>query len=407
MKKILAFTLKELAIVARDRTALLLMIAAPIALTLVMTFAFGRVTGGGISQLGVAVVNNDEGEIGQAFVEMIQSEALSDLVKPTILEDASAARKRVDEAEAAAAVILPAGLTERVMSGEGDPARIEVYGDPGRPISSAVVRSIVERFTQQVAAGTLGARVTVTQLVQSGRLSLADAASAGAEIGERVALESMDRQLVAVKSVVSGKATEGQFNYLQYYAPGLAIMFLMFAMASSARTLLAERETGTLARLRSTPTRPWELLGGKVSGVVATGLAQMGVLILITSLLMGVKWGDALGVAVLVVLVVCALAAMGLMIAAVARTNSQATAIGSAVVMVLAAIGGNFIPRLVFPEWMRVLGLVGPNAWGIEGFQKLASGASLADLGPEILALSAMSVVFFGIATFGFRRLVR
>ena len=406
MKKILAFTFKELLIITRDRTALLLMIAAPLALTLVMSFAFSRANSGGLPQISVVVVNEDGGAIGQAFVDLMQSDALKELVKPSFSGDAGAARKMVDDGDAAAAVIVPAGLTERVTAGQGDPVRIEVYGDPGRPVSAGVIRSVVERFSQQVAAGTLGAQVTITQLIQSGRIPVAEAAR-GSEIGQRVAVESVDRQLVTVTSVVGGGKAEDNFNFLQYYAPSLAILFLMFTMASSARTLLAEREAGTLARLRATPTPGWELMGGKVAGVLATGLLQMTVLVIATSLLMGVKWGDPLGVAVHVVLVVAATASMGLVIATVARTTSQANAIGGAVVMVLAAVGGNFIPRPAYPEWMRLLSYVGPNSWGIEGFEKLAAGATLAGLRIEIAALLAMTGVFFAISLWGFRRLMR
>jgi len=131
------------------------------------------------------------------------------------------------------------------------------------------------------------------------------------------------------------------------------------------------------------------------------------VLIIATSLFMGVKWGDPLGVGVHVLLVVAATASMGLVIATMARTTSQATAIGGAGEMVLAAGGGNFIPRAAYPEWMRMLSYVGPNSWGIEGFQKLAAGAALADLRVEIIALLAMAAVFFAISLWGFRRLVR
>jgi linearmycin/streptolysin S transport system permease protein len=407
MKKILAFTFKELLIITRDRMALLLMIAAPLALTLVMSFAFSRANSGGLPQISVVVVNQDGGAIGQAFVDLMQSDALKELVKPFLSGDAGAARKMVDDGQAAAAVIIPAGLTERVTAGQGDPVRIEVYGDPGRPVSAGVIRSVVERFAQQVAAGTLGAQVTIMQLIQSGRIQITEAATAGSEIGQRVAVESVDRQLVTVTGVVGSGKSEDNFNFLQYYAPSLAILFLMFAMASSARTLLAEREAGTLARLRSTPTQSWELMGGKVAGILATGLLQMMVLVVMTSLLMGVKWGDPLGVAVHVLLVVAATASMGLVIATVARTTSQANAIGGAVVMVLAAVGGNFIPRPAYPEWMRLLSYVGPNSWGIEGFQKLAAGATLAGLRVEVAALLAMTGVFFAISLWGFRRWMR
>ncbi len=407
MRKILVIMIKELTVVARDRTALLLMIVAPLGLTAVMAFAFSGLNTGALSPIDVVVANQDEGDLGQAFVNLLQSEALKELVNPTLGGDADAARQSVDEGKAAVAVILPAGLSERVTSGEGDPARIVVYGDPGQPISSGVIRGLVERFSQQVAAGALGAQVTVTQLVQSGRLTLADISTAAPEIGRRVAQESVNRQLISVTNVVSGEPSESGFNFLQYFAPGIALLFLMFSLASSARSLLTERDSGTLARLRSTPTRAWELLGGIVAGVLATGLLQMVVLILATTWFVGVRWGEPVALAVHVLLTVSATASMGLVIATVARTVSQANTIGSAVVMVLAAIGGNFIPRQIYPAWMQSVSYIGPNAWGIEGFQKLAAGGTLVDLRVEIIALLVMSALFFSIAVWGFRRLVR
>jgi ABC-2 type transport system permease protein len=407
MQKILAITLKELTLVLRDRTALLLRLVAPLALTLVMNFAFSGLAGGaGLAQINVVIVNGDDGALGQALVDLLQSEALSDLLNPTTATDAGAARAQVNEANVAAAVIIPAGFSEHIISGD-ETARVEVYGDPGRPISAGVVRGIVERFAQQVAAGTLGAQVTLTQLIQSGRVQPADAATLGPEIGNRVAVESVNRQLVTVNDSVISGGSNNDINFLQTFAPGIAILFLMFSMSASARTLLVEKEIGTLARLRASPTSAGELLAGKVAGILASGVLQMAVLIAATTLMMNITWGDALGVSVLVVGLVLATAAMGLVMATLARTAGQANAIGSAVVMTLAALGGNFVPRQAYPQWMQIISLVGPNAWGLEGFQKLANGGALADVGVEITALLVMTVVFFGVALWGYRRFVK
>jgi len=184
-------------------------------------------------------------------------------------------------------------------------------------------------------------------------------------------------------------------------------LFLMFAMMSAGRTLLAEREAGTLDRLRASPLLAAELLGGKILGVFFIGLLQMAALILVSHFFMGVAWGEPLAVAAHTVMVVAATAALGLVIAALARTAGQANAMGSTVTMVLAAVGGNFVPRLDFPAWLRAVSYIGPNAWGIEGFQMLASGARLSDLAPDLAALGMMTMVFLGLALWGLRRLVK
>ncbi len=402
--KVIAMTLKEVRLVLRDRTALLLLLVAPLALTLVMGFAFSRVNQGGLAQIQVVVVNQDEGDLGQTLVRVLQSSELSDLLATTVTADPAAARAQVDADQAAAAVIVPAGFTQQALTDAGGSARLELYGNPGRTVSVGVVRGILERFAQQVSAGVVGAQVTVRQLVESGRLAAAQAPAAAPEIGQRVAVAAGQRELVTVMTTVSDRQASGNFDYLAYYAPSMAILFLMFGMMTAARTLLTERETGTLDRLRASPLRPAELLGGKVLGVFFVGALQMAALILITHYAMGVAWGDPLAVAAHTALVVAAMAALGLVVAALARTASQANAIGSTLTMVLAAVGGNFVPRLAFPAWLKAVSYVGPNAWGIEGYQMLAGGARLSDLAPDLAALALMTAVFFGLALWGLRR---
>ncbi len=70
-------------------------------------------------------------------------------------------------------------------------------------------------------------------------------------------------------------STSDRFNYLARYAPSLATLFLMFAMMSVARPLLAEREAGTFDRLRASPVSAAELLGGKILGVFSIALLEM------------------------------------------------------------------------------------------------------------------------------------
>ncbi|MBN1887357.1 MAG: ABC transporter permease [Thermoflexales bacterium] len=403
--KILAITLKELTIVVRDWVALVVMLVAPLALALVMNFAFsGIMQGSGLSPIPVRIVNQDEGEIGQAIVDAFHSDELRELLVPTDLVEVAEARQEVDAGRVAAAVLIPPGLTRRVFYHLGDPAQVEVYVDPAQSFSASVVHGIVERMAQIVLAGAAGGRVTTLQLLNSGRAEAAEEENGvlSQQMGRVAAQEAMTVEVVTLKTVVGSRqeADEG-FDFLAYYVPGMAILFLMFTMMSSARTLLSEREMGTWARLRAAPLSAAQLLGGKVLGTLATGLLQMTVLVIVTRYLLGVRWGAPLAVGVVVVLTVSAVAALGLFVATIARSTSQASLIGSTLVMILAAAGGNFVPRIAFPEWLKLLSLVGPNAWAMVAFQKLDGGAGLGGLGAEIAALAAMTAVFFGLALWG------
>ena len=250
MRKLLALVLKELLIVVRDRTALLLFLAAPLGLTLVLAFASGGMAGGSdLSAIPVAVVNQDSGSVGAALVELLGSDELGGLIAATPASDSQAARNLVDRDEAAAAILIPPDLSSRATQTEGEPARIELYTNPGQPISSAVVQEVVQRFAQQVATGAVAAQVTVRLLLESGLVSADEAETVLPVAAERAAATAVAQQMVELATVSEQGAESGTVVYLAYYAPSFAILFLMFATASAAHTLLTEREAGTLTGL--------------------------------------------------------------------------------------------------------------------------------------------------------------
>ena len=83
MKKILLIGRKDLTLAFRDRAALLLMLAAPFALTLGLGFITGRLSGGsssGLADIPVIVVNQDGEQLGDALVNVFGSEDLASLI---------------------------------------------------------------------------------------------------------------------------------------------------------------------------------------------------------------------------------------------------------------------------------------------------------------------------------------
>ena len=99
MKKILLIGRKDLTLAFRDRAALLLMLAAPFALTLGLGFITGRLSGSASSALAdipVIVVNQDGEQLGDALTDLFGSEELASLIAPSETADPAAARRQVD-----------------------------------------------------------------------------------------------------------------------------------------------------------------------------------------------------------------------------------------------------------------------------------------------------------------------
>jgi ABC-2 type transport system permease protein len=411
MKKVLNIGWKDLIITFRDRAALIMMLAAPFALTLGMGFVTGAFSAdgdSGISDIPVVIVNQDEGEMGAFLAEVLASEDLATLVEPTVVTDLSSARRQVDDDEAAAAVIIPAGfsagiLPDRQTGATGEPALIEIYANPARPISASAIEAIVTAFVNQVETGILSGQVVITQLIASGRLSVGDAPAAGQAMASGLAGQELP-QLIGLnrESTILNQAET--FNPLAIFAPAMAVFFLMYTVTLGGRSILDEKNKGTLSRMLVTPTTAAQVMGGKVLGTFLTGVSQVGILIMASTLLFGLRWGNSLAVALLIIAISAAATGWGILLAALARSANQVSTIGTAMMLIFNILGGAFITLSGFPAALQWASKITPNAWAQAGFLELGLGGGLADIATTMAALWLMAAILFGLSVIAFRR---
>lgn len=401
-----------------------MMLVTPFALTLAMGFAFGGFGGGGtvtLSDIPVQIVNQDQGQLGARLVELFGSEELDSLILLQRANSELEARQAVDQDQAAAAVIIPPRFSESILPSalqhpdertdsnrERRSAVIELYANPTRPVSVSVVRSIIDRFTNIFATGSVGGQVVVSQLLQHRIITPEQAQTAGAQIGletgQAAAETTAENSLISLAVQTSSGQSQSGYDWRGHLVPSMAVLFLMFTVASGGRSILAERQGGTLPRLLTSPNRPVQIIGGKAAGIFLIGLSQMAILLLLNSLLFRMAWEDLLGLVLLTIVLVTAASGWGVLLAAYARTPAQASNAGTIIALVFAASAGNFVARQDLPEWLRNASLISPNAWGLEGYSILASGGTLSDLSTHLAALLLMAVVLFGVSSLAFRR---
>ena len=413
MKKLFLIGIKDLKLIFRDRAALIFMLLAPFLLTIGMGFVTGRFSGNssGLSNIPVVIVNLDKEQLGNALADVFSSQDLADLMEPTTSSDPEAARRLIDDDKAAAAIIIPEGFTRSIIPAEGavfdqnyvqpQPAKIEVYANPTRPTSAGVVKAIVDEFVSRAEEGRTSGITSIMQLIQAGLLDPQNAESKARDLFQNV--DSTDTTAITLKTDKEGAAAI-QFDILAYMAPGMALLFLMYTVSYGGRSILAERSQGTLPRLLVSPTSTTQVLGGKVLGIFLTGVAQVGLLILASSIFFGVKWGDTGGLAVLILAAVFGATGWGMLITALARRPGQVANIGSALMLIFGILGGSFINLDQMPAYVRTLSKITPNAWGLDGFSTLALGGTLPNLAQPITALLIMGLVLFGIAAVMFNR---
>jgi ABC-2 type transport system permease protein len=400
MNKILNICQKDLAVILRDKGALVLMLLAPILLTLAMgavTGSFsGRQSNTGISDIPVMILNQDQGQAGAAIVAGLKSQG--DLIKVEDVMDEAAARKAVESDDIAAVVLIPADFTASMQAQPAEnPVTVEVFGSSARPISVNVVQSVVLEVINEIEIIPISLGVTANQLVSNGLITPEQLGTYMEQMVSRLMQNPRSRQSIVIDDTSTTK-TKDSFNFLAYLAPGMAIFFLMYTVTQASRSILDERDQGTLPRMLISPTRNSEVLGGKVLSIVVIAFLQVGVLVLVSAVLFRLDWGSPLPVVMLVGGVALAASSWGILLASFVKTPYQVSSLGTALMLLFGILGGTFFQISNTTGALKWISKITPHAWAMDGFETLARGGTMEDIVGDVIGLLVMTVVLFGIS---------
>jgi ABC-2 type transport system permease protein len=156
--------------------------------------------------------------------------------------------------------------------------------------------------------------------------------------------------------------------------PSYTVLFVFFLVNIMARSFIAERELGTLRRLRLAPIGAFDLLIGKNIPFFCLSLIQTALLFLCGRMLFRMSWGAEPWL--IVPVIVCtslAATALGLLVATVIRTDSQVSAYGNSLVIIMAGVSGCFMPRDWLPDLMKQISLATPHAWSLIAYDEILS----------------------------------
>jgi ABC-2 type transport system permease protein len=189
-------------------------------------------------------------------------------------------------------------------------------------------------------------------------------------------------------------------SMVSFYAAGIGVMFLLFSCAGAGGVLLDEVESGTLERLLSTRVTMTTLLAGKWLFLALIGFLQLAVMF---------TWGWLVfdlpllshvpGFVLMTAATASAAAALGLVLATLARSRAQLSGLSTILILTMSALGGSMFPRFLMTETMQKFGLLTFNGWALDGYLKVFwRNAPLWQLWPQVLVLAGLTLVFLAAA---------
>lgn len=396
MRTLLTIAAKDAKVVTRDKAAVLVMIAMPLALIFILGSALGNLQTGDFS-IPVAIVNQDDGAVGAEFVKgLTGAKELRGTFDISESEDAEAVRRDVEDGDLAAALIIPARTSARVNARE--PVTLEVLQDPGSEISAGVWAGVVRAAVSYASANLVTARAVEDEMASVARGAAPGVAVPNAAVPGMAAI---DLTAVQVREVQAD--TEKRVSMMSYYAAGMTAMFLLFGSMFGAFAFVTERRQQTLARMLVGPSSKVAIVGGKGLGILFVGLAQLTVLLAGTRVLFRVDWGShADAIVLLGVAEVFAATGLAMTLAALGKTERAIGGIGPAVIMLFAATGGSMFPADAMPGWLKPMQVISPSYWTLGGFLDVMRGATTADVAYRAAIVVAIGLVLYA---FGIWRL--
>jgi ABC-type Na+ efflux pump permease subunit len=182
----------------RDWKALTGMLAAPLIISGMIGLAFGNLSSGEVplKDVPVAIVNKDDGQLGQVYVDVLDGEDLNDLIDLQAMSDLDEAKRRIEIGELRAVIFIPAGFTDNLLltSGSEIPelgqSSLELFTDPAADVSPLIVQSIVERITAGLNTVLIASDVSARNVAEYAQLLGPQMANLGEALTEETAAEN-------------------------------------------------------------------------------------------------------------------------------------------------------------------------------------------------------------------------
>jgi ABC-2 type transport system permease protein len=363
------------------------------------------------TRIPLAVVDLDGSALAQRFIEDVEA---AGGVRVELYAEAEAAAL-LQERKLGRVLTLPAGFGAGLDAGR--PVTVRLVNHPDASLEhTEAVRLVLEGAAQDLS-------LEYQILASLEHIAAMQAAAPEAEqifTAERMIAQaqgqfarSRTQPLIAVKQrapQMVERDTDEFPDAVQLAVPAFTVLFVFLTAQTTAHSIYEEKKLGSFRRLLAAPLSKAALLAGKMLPNFVTALVQTAVIFafgLVGLRLMGLQplaLGSAPG-AVLVIAAAIALcsSALGILIAALARTENQIGGLSSLILWGAGVLGGSFVPLFILEQFLGTLPRVVPHYWANRAFENLLiRGLGFASVTTELGALLGFTALFFVIGLWRF-----
>lgn len=402
MHKLFASTYKEFLLLTRDIGGLAILFLMPILLVITITtiqdgtFKIIKET-----KIPVLWVDEDQGEISKSIFEGFSNSKTLELITASSEDEA---KSSVFKGDYQLAIVIPKNLSTDLAAKvdenvSGIMAKFGLEEDSATvvdktPIAQKEIRLYFDPATQYAFKSSI--KNGINQMIA--KVETQSIYKAFQEQLEEDTSEDFfeTESFISFKEIVpNGMQNDAIPNATQHNIPAWSLFAIFFIILPLSINMVKEKNQGTFVRLRTNPISYATVLGGKTLVFLAVALLQFGIMLLIGVFLFPIiglpKLEISGNVSILFVVAFFAgLAAigLGLLLGTIAKSQEQSAPFGATFVVILAALGGVWVPVFAMPSFMQSISRLSPMNWGLNAFYDVfLRNVDFPELIPEISLL--------------------
>ncbi len=423
MKRFFASITKEILLILRDKAGMVLLFLMPVALVFIMVIIQdAAINSLNDNKIPLVMVDRDRDTLSAKIRSGILGSGNFSIVE-TINGDSispAEAQQLVADGKFQIGIILPSGASDTLRSNAKtvvkksffeigiipvvpsdttyDSIDIVVYFDPSlRAASKTAISAMISEYAVRTEAQMVYKMYAevLTSLLPEGK-----------------EFKSEYPEVINYReSYATENLTTIQPNAVQHNIPSWTLFAMFFIVIPLSSSLIKEKEEGTYLRLVTMPGSYTTIFLGKIFVYLIVAIIQFFLMMMVGFYLVPVMGmpslvigHDYIALAALVLSSALAAIGFGVMIGTVATTNQQAASFGAIIVMILAAIGGLFMPSYMMPASVRHISDFSPMYWAHESFQDLfIRDAHLETIAPRLLKILIFAAACYMVA-FAYKR---
>lgn len=431
MEKLFISVKKELLLLRRDKTGLLLLFFMPAFLVLIITLIQDNLLH---TDIRILFLDMDKGRIGKKMEGLLERSGNIILVKEidgtSLTIDQT--NREVADGTFQFGIVIPEELTvalEKKCRAEIKAAlspekagkitidqvipKIQTFFDPTvQGGYRTAIQSIVAGISQRIE---LELRMQLFFQMLPDRLLSSFPPEMASYLPEKEEILSYDRLFENHESVIEiDEKSVSNMGFIrtptavQQNIPAWTIFGIFFIVVPLSASLIKERESGTLMKLTSMPVSHVTILLGKIFAYICVSFGQYTVILGVGKFVLPLFGTSPFAIGpqimtfhLILLGAICSAAGYGIMLGTVLKSHEQATVFGPVSIVIAAAMGGIMVPVYAMPGYIQPFSLLSPLFWAQNAFHDIIlRGGDLSSVYPEILCLFVFSAINLIIARF-------